>query len=90
MTTLEVVQAVALSRGLVVQETVKVPTEDAYNTEGVKHVCKQGVSSLSKHHESFNVPTPSGSQAQMIACTLWNCSYCGKTYYAIEKETVSY
>lgn len=82
----EIVLQLALSNNYFIRELVKMPKDDgSSDISQVKHICRNGISYIPQVQMSTQMQV-SPTKGQTVSCKLWNCYFCGKTYYSSEKE----
>lgn len=82
----EIVYNLAVSNGIMVAEMVKVKNEDAENVDSIRHICRGGLSFLNRVHlETVQPMGMMGNKFVKFESDLWNCPFCGKTYYTYNK-----
>lgn len=77
---------IAQANNLRVGEVVKVKAEDI-DSDRVRHVCRNGLTELDRRSFEFNQPQDAYNRTyKRVECSIWNCSYCGKTYYYYQES----
>ncbi|PHE64416.1 hypothetical protein COF68_06155 [Bacillus toyonensis] len=82
----DIVLQLALSNNYFIRELVKMPKDDgSSDISQVKHICRNGISYIPQVNLSTQMQV-SPTKGQTVHCKLWNCYFCGKTYFSSEKE----
>lgn len=89
-TAIDILMHVSQVNKLNVTEPIKVPSNEALSVDGVRHICRSGLSVMPKQSFTFNNTLPSQRGMEKIDMMLWNCPKCGKTYYSVDKDTVMF
>jgi hypothetical protein len=84
-----IIENIALNLQIGISELIRVREEDV-DVDNVKHICRHGFFMLERKHIEVTVPVdPTRLRFKQVYCDLWNCPYCGKTYYFLRQEDMT-